>query len=252
MTNLQTQNGFVKLYRALMSKGYYRDSEYIHLWVHLLMKASYQNRELFFNGKIQLLKPGQFITGRNSLVNETGINRSKIERILKCFKNEQQIEQQTFNKFRIITICNWNEYQYGEQENEQQVSNECAASEQQVSTNKKEKKEKKEKNITHSLDFLSFWKAYPRKVAKPEAWKAWKKLNGTRPSISEILKAIEEQKNSPQWIRDGGQFIPYPATWINQGRWTDERIEKHPLNGIISENNIINNIQLWQEVEIPL
>lgn len=140
-------SGYVKIYRTLMSKGYYSDSEYVHLWVHLLMKATYCKKEYLFNNKIEHLKPGQFITGRHSLVKETGINRSKIERILKCFESEHQIEQQTTNKFRIISILNWDEYQNDEQQNEQPVSSQRAASEQPVSTIKKEKKEKKEKNI---------------------------------------------------------------------------------------------------------
>jgi hypothetical protein len=137
-------NGYVRIYRSLTEKGYYRESEYVHLWVHLIMKATYQNKEYLFNNKIEHLSPGQFITGRNSLVKETGINRSKIERILKCFENEHQIEQQTNNKFRIITIRNWSEYQQSEQQNEQPVSNQRATSEQPVSTNNKENKENKD------------------------------------------------------------------------------------------------------------
>lgn len=119
-------NGYIKVYRSLMKKGYYRDSEYVHLWIHLLFKANYQDQEYLFNGKIHHLKPGQFITGRNTLVKETGINRSKIERILKTLIFEHQIEQQTFSKFRIITISNWSEYQISEQVSEQRVSSKRA------------------------------------------------------------------------------------------------------------------------------
>lgn len=76
-------------------------------------------------------------------------------------------------------------------------------------------------------EFLTFWKAYPKKVGKDAALKAWKKRNGTRPGIDAIIKAIEEQKRSDQWTRDSGQYIPNPATWINQGRWDDE-VETQP------------------------
>jgi hypothetical protein len=140
-----SQAGYVKIYRALMDKGYYGDSEYVHLWVHLLMKATYCKREYLFNGKIEHLQPGQFITGRNSISKETGIHRSKVERILNCFESEHQIEQQKTNKFRIITITNWDEYQTLEQQDEQQMSIQRASSEHPVSTNKKDKKDKKDK-----------------------------------------------------------------------------------------------------------
>jgi hypothetical protein len=68
--------------------------------------------------------------------------------------------------------------------------------------------------------FPQFWAAYPRKVGKAAAEKAWGRL---APPLDAVLSAIEEYKESGQW-RDK-QFIPHPATWINQGRWEDE-IEK--------------------------
>ena len=66
-----------------------------------------------------------------------------------------------------------------------------------------------------------FWKEYPRHTAKQAAMKAWKKINPTPELIVTILKAIDIQKKQPGWIKDGGQFIPHPATWINGRRWED-------------------------------
>jgi hypothetical protein len=75
----------------------------------------------------------------------------------------------------------------------------------------------------YSADFLSFWEAYPKKKGgKHEAFKAWNKASGRRPPLEKILAAITDQTNSRDWKKDGGQFIPLPATWINQGRWEDE------------------------------
>lgn len=69
--------------------------------------------------------------------------------------------------------------------------------------------------------FDDFWKTYPKKVSKNNALKAWKKLNPNDDLIKKILSALEEQKQSPQWQKDNGQFIPYPATWLNNRRWED-------------------------------
>jgi phage replication O-like protein O len=71
-------------------------------------------------------------------------------------------------------------------------------------------------------DFDTFWSAYPKKRDKGNALKAWRKLNGTRPTLEVILKAITDQKQSADWTKDNGQFIPYPATWLNGQRWEDE------------------------------
>lgn len=78
-----------------------------------------------------------------------------------------------------------------------------------------------------SDEFEAFWKSYPRKVGKGAAWKAWGKLNGTRPPLAVILDAVNLQAASRQWQDDGGRFIPHPATWLNQNRWLDE-IETGP------------------------
>lgn len=65
-------------------------------------------------------------------------------------------------------------------------------------------------------EFEQFWKAYPRKVGKLAAQKAWLKMT---PDLSEVLNALEWQTKQKQWL-DG--FIPHPSTYLNQGRWMDE------------------------------
>lgn len=74
--------------------------------------------------------------------------------------------------------------------------------------------------------FEDFWKEYPRKVSKANALKAWNKLKPNDDLVREILSALEKQKQSSQWQKDNGDFIPYPATWLNGRRWEDEQTEK--------------------------
>ena len=70
--------------------------------------------------------------------------------------------------------------------------------------------------------FNQFWDAYPKHIAKQSAVKAFEKLKPDEKLLEAMLKAIEMQKESKQWEKDGGAFIPYPATWLNQRRWEDE------------------------------
>ena len=37
-----------------------------------------------------------------------------------------------------------------------------------------------------------------------------------------MLKSLAWQRESEQWTREGGQFIPHPSTYLNEGRWMDE------------------------------
>lgn len=76
-------------------------------------------------------------------------------------------------------------------------------------------------------DFSMFWQAYPRRVGKASAEKAWIK-NGCAKLVPQILTAVRACKISADWTKEGGQFIPYPATWLNRHGWEDEL---QPLNG---------------------
>jgi len=70
--------------------------------------------------------------------------------------------------------------------------------------------------------FDTFWKLYPKKVGKGAAERSWEKMN---PPIEVVIKQIAVAVDSPQWKKEKGQFIPNPATWINQKRWEDEQME---------------------------
>lgn len=80
--------------------------------------------------------------------------------------------------------------------------------------------ESKSESNTRDAQFELFWDAYPRKVGKIAAKKAF--LKTSEEIFPDILRAIEEQKLLPQWQKNDGEFIPYPATWLNQGRWEDD------------------------------
>lgn len=82
-----------------------------------------------------------------------------------------------------------------------------------------QKKKEKKSNTQETPDgFSFFWENYPKKVAKPAAEKAFRaaKINGQLPKV---IEDIERRK--PDWAKDNGQYIPYPATYLNKRRWED-------------------------------
>ena len=74
----------------------------------------------------------------------------------------------------------------------------------------------------HNPDFETFWKSYPNKKAKQAALKAWTKNKKTLPGIENLIAILERHKQSKDWTKDGGAYIPHPATWLNRGQWEDE------------------------------
>lgn len=70
--------------------------------------------------------------------------------------------------------------------------------------------------------FDTFWQAYPRKTAKPQAAKAFARLRPDDALLSQMLLVLALQRETDQWKREGGQFIPHASTWLNNRRWEDE------------------------------
>ena len=99
---------------------------YCHLWNILLLLAQHKKSEFIWAGKRCSVESGQFMTGRKKLSELSGISERHIERILKYLELEHQITQFKTNKYRIITIINWEKYQGGEDDDtteEQQKNN---------------------------------------------------------------------------------------------------------------------------------
>ena len=102
-----------------------------------------------------------------------------------------------------------------------QTASKPEANDKQTESKNKDKKKDKKKNKDKCLkaDFEIFWEAYPRKEGKQKAEAAFAKVVVP---VQDLLDAIEAQNKSAQWMKDGGQFIPHPATWLNGKRWLDQ------------------------------
>ena len=92
--------------------------------------------------------------------------------------------------------------------------------------------------------FDDFWDLYPKKVGKVDARKAFSKAIKVV-DLDTMLHAIESQKESDQWSRDNGKYIPNPSTWLNQGRWDDELAPK----GITTKNGrAVRDDAFWERM----
>jgi hypothetical protein len=80
--------------------------------------------------------------------------------------------------------------------------------------------------------FEKFWTEYPKKKSKGQAEKAWiKNIHSDEQLLEKIFSKIEEAKKSEEWLKEGGKYIPYPATWLNAKGWEDEYTTVPQNNG---------------------
>lgn len=128
------KRGFIKIWRKMLDNPIANKPNYMALWVWLLTLANHKDNKFMWNGEMIIIKEGQLLTGRKELAEKSGIPSSTIERILNFLENEHQIEQQKTNKFRIITILNWGNYQ--------NQTAEWTTNGQQMDTNKNDKNDK--------------------------------------------------------------------------------------------------------------
>lgn len=160
--------GWIKIHRKIVDWEWYTDSTVVHLFFHLLIHA---NREEKCWRGITLL-PGQVITGRESLALQTGISEQSIRTALNKLKSTSEITSKPYNKFSIITITNWLEYQGDDEVKEENQPANQPTTNQQLTSNqphlKKDKKEEKEKNIGSPMaEKLSQFIAHRKALKKP-------------------------------------------------------------------------------------
>lgn len=171
--------------------------------------------------------------------NKDVVNYEKNSQIL-CKNFTVNYEKISHNK-NIYKNNNKNIYAHSENEQvyNHESDNHSSNTIKQETKNKAIKKQNKELNELQEKQFDKFWQAYPKKVSKKQAQKSWKKINPSLELFEKILKALEMVKQTEQWKKDNGKYVPYPATWLNQERWTDEinmmqdTIKKEPKKKII-------------------
>jgi len=207
-------NGWIKLHRKTLDNPIVmKDTDHLAVWMWLLLNATHSDHDTIYEGERITLKAGQFITGRKIISKELKINESKIQRILKTFEIEQQIEQQTNPRCRLISILRWTDYQLDEQQSEQQVNN-------KRTLNNKTKNNKKD---IYAQEFEKLWLLVPKKVSKKKAYQKYIKAVEKK-NHDEIYTAFKNQVDN-NWKDTDPKFTPALDVWLNNERWDDAVIK---------------------------
>lgn len=196
--------GWVKIHRKFIEWQWFGNSECVHLFIYVLLKANHADK--MWQG--HEVKRGQLITSIANLSANTGISQRSIRTLLKKFQNTGEIEVKTTNKFTLITLCKYECYQVVEEENDKQngtqPTNKRQTTDKQLTTNKNyknDKNEKNEENIYRQFDHL--------KITQPEFDKLV--AEGYTPEqVDNILDRIENYKKN----RDYKNLYMTAKNWL--------------------------------------
>ncbi len=220
VTPEQSGKGFALIHRQFMDSRLYRDSQAVHLWLHLILKANHTDEEVNTDIGMMIVRRGQMITGRPTLVSETFIPDNKVKSLLRTFESKGMINiESKGRKFSLISIVKYDDFQSQNcPTNVQRMSNEntsknaplsdvCPTDVQRLSINNN--------NILNTNVFNDrprISKSSPRK-AKPEA--AVSSPKGDKWGTADDLKAA-------QWIFQLITRISPSAKTPNWSGWAND------------------------------
>ena len=225
--------GWIKIHRKILENPIIcKDSDYLAVWIYLLLNATHKEIPALFKGKKIILQKGQLITGRKSMASQLKISESKIFRIINDYKSEQQIEQQTSNKNSLITILNWDKYQQIEQQNEQQMNNKRTTNEQQMNTNKNVKNDKNVKNGRNNISASE--ETSSADTAKANSKHKYGEYGNVLLKDEELQKLKEEYENWEELIKYLDEYIEmkgYKAKshYLCIKKWVVDAVKKQNL-----------------------
>jgi len=208
--------GFIHLWRKITEWEWYNDTITKCVFIHLLLTANHKKK--LWRGIT--IERGEVIIGRKNMAKELSFSEMQIRTALKKLKSTNELTIKTTNKYSIVKLLNYELHHPSNQPLNQQVTNKQPTNNQQITTTKNEKNEKNEKNTQKKDHFDTFWEMYPRKTGRKSALSRWKRMS--KAECCAALAALPSHVASKQWVKDGGEFIPHPATWLNQNRWEDE------------------------------
>lgn len=225
--------GWIKLHRSIQESPVFNDGEPYtrrEAWIWILMNANVRDNVSYYGFNRIEIKRGQILTSVRNLAVAWHRSKDWTGKVIDLFVADGMLEKVRTPCGTLLTIVNYGIYQDCDSEvrtlhrtDSGHFVGHFADTSQDISKkDKKAKKDKEEKNITPIVPFAQFWEVYPKKVGKDAAIKAFKKINPDEALMQTILEAVGKQKLSRQWQENGGQYIPYPATWLNGHRWEDE------------------------------
>ena len=184
---------------------YKKPDKWFKIWFFIVNRVNHKQHREWQRGDCYI-KTGEIETA-------TGASKDEVKKCVSYLRKKKMVLTKRSTRGFTISVLKYNVYQ---DLGNYRSTREAPEKHQRSTTINKN--DKNDKNNTPD-GFEEFWKEYPKKVGKTTAEKAWGKAN---PDHLVVLRSLAKHKQTNQWVKDSGQFVPNPTTWINQKRWEDE------------------------------
>ncbi len=206
--------GWVKIHRRLIEWEWFGDINTCHLFLYLVLKANHKDKS--WQGID--IKRGQLVTSFQSLSEAMPLSIRQIRTSLDKLKSTGEVTSKATNKFTILTIEKYSEYQGIEGEVTSKATNKRQTNDKQMATTKECKNDNNEKNINN---FEKFWESFGKVGSKKDAEKAYDKSIQNGVGYEEIIRGVEQyeiyRRANASWYKS-----KHASSWLNGERWKDE------------------------------
>lgn len=195
-------NGFFTVHRKIFDHPLWKKPLVAHLAIHLIGKANHETKRFIFNGHEQEVKRGQLLTGRFALAQETGQKPSSIRNSLKILANIGFLDIKSTNKFSLITLVKYSQYQDKSKKQDSTLDNQRTTTGQQQDTNNNDNNVNNKYADKSAVDLGKFPKADYSVITE-----SYKKIKGVEPKGKEWLPILREIKLMFQSGRTPSQVV---------------------------------------------
>lgn len=213
-------SGWIKLHRKTKKWEWSDDPNVMCLWVHLLLRASFIDTSYRgFN-----IPCGSVVYGHSAFSEHSGLTVMQVRTALKKLQKSKNVTIKRTNKFSIISITKWSDYQ----DDNSPITGQQQASNRRVTALEEGKEGKKVKKSITLNKFEEFWINFPRqrRGSKQKAKSAYSRAI-KRDSEENILNGLLSYAKSDE-VRDG--YAKGSEAWLNDDRWTND-YAMTPKNG---------------------
>ena len=210
--------GFIKLHRQLQDCWVWKDERFSRgqAWVDLLLLANHKDKKMLFEGEIITIHRGQLMTSYSILASRWKWSRQTVMRFLELLESDSMVNKTRNSNGTLLTIVKYDDFQCYDSKDGTLMEQGWNADGTSVDTNNNDNNIKNDKNVknNYSVHFEEFWKCYPRRKEKANAYRCYQARLKDGYSEEELLTACKAYASECEKTHRDEKYIKLCATFI--------------------------------------